>query len=317
MNQQPLQFSKTNFILLQNEKEALQKTIKLISEENIKLKSQVHDMKITVRENKKVLNDYIINITNKDKLFEKLNLIIAELKEKIKKLEEKLKEKEMNRIQSSEIKELIKDKEINFININQNNNYSLTSQNNYINTEKKENENFSQKTSNEEICNSLSTITSRKDIKYNVLNKNSDNFDNIENIREKQNIINEELNNIKIQLQNILEQNTLKSKINQNLKKYDSNEKKPSSLNNSYISQDISDLSNSFDENIKKNNSNTIINLKEKYNTNNLSNFFMKIDEKCDSVYLIDGNLNIWEIKKSDMTYDELNDIKKKEENNE
>ena len=87
---EPLPFSKSNFILLQNEKENLEKSFKIISEENKRLKTQVHDMKITVRENKKVLNDYIINITNKDKLFEKLNSIIAELKDKIKKLEEKI-----------------------------------------------------------------------------------------------------------------------------------------------------------------------------------------------------------------------------------
>ena len=68
---QPLTFTKQNFIFLQKERESLQNSLKKISEENEKLKTQVHDMKITVRENKKLLNDYIINITNKDKLFEK------------------------------------------------------------------------------------------------------------------------------------------------------------------------------------------------------------------------------------------------------
>ena len=119
---EPLSFSKSNFILLQNEKENLEKSFKIISEENKRLKTQVHDMKITVRENKKVLNDYIINITNKDKLFEKLNSIIAELKEKIKKLEEKIE------------KNKSKDIKINY-NIDNNNIQNMHEKQNSINEE--------------------------------------------------------------------------------------------------------------------------------------------------------------------------------------
>ena len=303
--EQPLSFTKSNFILLQNDRESLQKTIKLISEENIKLKTQVRDMKITVRENKKVLNDYIINITNKDKLFEKLNLIIKELKEKIKRLEDKIKENEKRKLNTTDIKEILKDKEINFININQNNNYSVTSQNNYMHLEKSENSNNHTTNQKGEIRNDLNDLTiGNYSIKY---------------IQEKQNIINDELINIKKEINNIMEQNTLKKKLNQNLKsiKIDkdnneniNNDKLKNSFNNSYISEEISDLSSSIDEDYKKNNSDNIINIKDKYNNiDNLTNFFMKFDEKNDSLFLIDGKNNIWEIiKRNDLS---INEIKK------
>ena len=301
--EQPLSFTKSNFILLQNDRESLQKTVKLISEENIKLKTQVHDMKITVRENKKVLNDYIINITNKDKLFEKLNLIIKELKEKIKRLEDKIKENEKRKLNTTDLKEILKDKEINFININQNNNYSVTSQNNYMNLEKSENANNDITNQKGEIRNDLNDLTiGNYSIKY---------------IQEKQNIINDELINIKKEINNIMEQNTLKKKLNQNLKsiKIDkdnngniNNDKLNNSFNNSYISEEISDLSSSIDEDYKKNNSDNIINIKDKYNNiDNLTNFFMKFDEKNDSLFLIDGKNNIWEIiKRNDLSIIEI-----------
>ena len=252
---EPLSFSKSNFILLQNEKENLEKSFKKISEENQRLKTQVHDMKITVRENKKVLNDYIINITNKDKLFEKLNSIIAELKEKIKKLEEKI---EKNK--------------------------------------SKEN-----KTNN--------TI-------------NSDDI-NMQNIYQKQMSINEEIDNIKNEIKLIKEQNTLKGKINQKLSIFEGNnhDKKAVDDNNnnknneySFISEQISDLSESLDENDKGIRCNKhIFNLDKRYNidVDNLTNFFTKIDENKEELFLIDGKSNVWEIiKRKDLTIDEINKFK-------
>ena len=277
-----LTFTKSNFILLQNEKELLQNSLKIITEENQKLKNEVKDMKITVKENKKLLNDYLINIANKDKLYEKLNSIINELQEKIKYLEDNQKQNENNTIKNTGIKE------INFININQNNNYSLAPQNNYVNEGINEN------------------------------NKNEN------EIRVKQNKINEEIINIKKQLDIIIEQNSLKNKLNQNLKtdiNNDSNNESNNnnvnndklknsfnnSFNNSYISEEISSLSNSFDENLKKEKSDSIFNLKEKYNIENLSNFFNKFDEKNDKIFLIDGKSNIWEIiKREDLSMDEI-----------
>ena len=291
---QTITFTKQNFIFLQKERESLQNSIKKISEENEKLKTQVYDMKITVKENKKVLNDYIINITNKDKLFEKLNLIISELKDKIKILEEKLKKNpSINKINSSEIKE------INFININQNNNYSVTSQ--IIGEETK-------------------NINNEKDILKTDPVKTDLNYEwSINDIREKQNLINNEIIDIKNQLDIIKEQNSFKKKINQSLKadikdsiNDNKNEKLKESFNNSYISQEISSLSNSFDDEINKvNNDKMIFNIEKKYcNIDNLTNFITKVDEKNDKLFLVDGNHNIWEIiKRNDLNIEEIKKI--------
>ena len=288
---QPITFTKQNFIFLQKERESLQNSIKKLSEENEKLKTQVHDMKITVKENKKVLNDYIINITKKDKLFEKLNLIISELKDKIKILEEKLKKNpSINKINSSEIKE------INFININQNNNYSVTSQ--IIGEETK-------------------NINNEKDILKTDPVKTDLNYEwSINDIREKQSLINNEIIDIKNQLDIIKEQNSFKKKINQSLKadikdsiNDNNNEKLKESFNNSYISQEISSLSNSFDDEINKvNNDKMIFNIEKKYcNIDNLTNFITKVDEKNDKLFLVDGNHNIWEIiKRNDLNIEEI-----------
>ena len=239
---QSLPFSKPNFILLQKEIETLKKSIEIITEENKKLKTQVHDMKITVKENKKVLNDYIINITNKDKLFEKLNLIIIELKEKNQKLEEKLKQKEKNKIN---------------------------------------------KTQNGDI-----NIEENKDI---------------QNIKERQDIINREIFDIKGQLESLLEVNALKKKLNQNLK---NNENNIENLDNSYISQEISDLSDYFEENNKKV---EIFPLDRKYNNvnENLTDFISFGNDRNDSIFLIDGKNNIWEIiRRSDLSQEKINNKK-------
>ena len=239
---QSLAFTKPNFILLQKELDTLKKSLEIITEENKKLKTQVHDMKITVKENKKVLNDYIINITNKDKLFEKLNLIIKELKEKNEKLEEKLKQKEKNKIN---------------------------------------------KTQNGDI-----NIEENKDI---------------QNIKERQDIINREIFDIKGQLESLLEVNALKKKLNQNLK---NNENNIENLDNSYISQEISDLSDYFEENNKKI---EIFPLDRKYgNVNeNLTDFISFGNDRNDSIFLIDGKNNIWEIiRRSDLSQEKINNKK-------
>ena len=239
---QSLPFTKPNFILLQKELDTLKKSLEIITEENKKLKTQVHDMKITVKENKKVLNDYIINITNKDKLFEKLNLIIIELKEKNEKLEEKLKQKEKNKIN---------------------------------------------KTQNGDI-----NIEENKDI---------------QNIKERQEIINTEILDIKGQLESILEVNALKKKLNQNLK---NNENNIENLDNSYISQEISDLSDYFEENNKRV---EIFQLDRKYDNvnDNLTDFISFGNDRNDSIFLIDGKNNIWEIiRRSDLSQEKINNKK-------
>ena len=74
-----LPFSKANFYVLEQERNMLKITLDFLSTENQKLKSQIEDMKITVRHNKEQLEEYVTKITNKDKVFEKMNNQIAEI----------------------------------------------------------------------------------------------------------------------------------------------------------------------------------------------------------------------------------------------
>jgi hemerythrin-like domain-containing protein len=70
-----LPFSKQNFYMLEQERNMLKITLDFLSEENSKLKSQIEDMKTTVRHNKEQLEEYVTKITNKDKgkLYRSLN----------------------------------------------------------------------------------------------------------------------------------------------------------------------------------------------------------------------------------------------------
>ena len=61
-----LPFNKANFYVLEQERNMLKITLDFLSTENQKLKSQVEDMKITVRHNKEQLEEYVTKITNKE-----------------------------------------------------------------------------------------------------------------------------------------------------------------------------------------------------------------------------------------------------------
>ena len=80
-------FNKNNFIKLEEEKNMLKITLKYISEENEKLKNELEDMKITAKKNKEMLKEYINTITDKDKLFTKMNSQIESLTTRLKILE--------------------------------------------------------------------------------------------------------------------------------------------------------------------------------------------------------------------------------------
>ena len=58
-----LPFSKANFYVLEQERNMLKITLDFLSTENQKLKSQIEDMKITVRHNKEQLEEYVTKIT--------------------------------------------------------------------------------------------------------------------------------------------------------------------------------------------------------------------------------------------------------------
>ena len=82
-----LPFNKANFYVLEQERNMLKITLDFLSTENQKLKSQVEDMKITVRHNKEQLEEYVTKITNKDKVFEKMNNQIEQLTTRLKVLD--------------------------------------------------------------------------------------------------------------------------------------------------------------------------------------------------------------------------------------
>ena len=129
----------------------------------------------------------------------------------------------------------------------------------------------------------------------------------IQNIKERQDIINQEIFNIKGQLESILEANALKKKLNQNL---NNNENSIENFDNSYISQEISDLSDYFEDNNKRV---EIFQLDRKYdNVNeNLTNFISFGNDRNDSIFLIDGKNNIWEIiRRSDLSEEKINNKK-------
>ena len=98
MKNHDLSFSKVNFLTLKKERDMLKITLKCITEENDKLKNELNDMKITVKKNKDMLKEYINQITNKDKLFEKMSSTIEQLRTRLKALEISKREKELNSV---------------------------------------------------------------------------------------------------------------------------------------------------------------------------------------------------------------------------
>ena len=71
MKNNELPFNKTNFINLKKERDMLKITLQYFTQENENLKNELNDMKITAKKNKDMLKEYVYQITNKDKLFEK------------------------------------------------------------------------------------------------------------------------------------------------------------------------------------------------------------------------------------------------------
>ena len=61
--------------------------------ENETLKQKLEDMKITAMHNKNMLKEYILSITNKDQIVEKLQCIIENLQERINSQDEYIKKK--------------------------------------------------------------------------------------------------------------------------------------------------------------------------------------------------------------------------------
>ena len=106
---------------LKKERDMLKITLDYIREENENLKNETNDTKITAKKNKGMLKEYVYQITNKDKLFEKMTSTIEQLKSRLKAMEQSKKNKK------------IYDKDFNneFINYNTNNGSTMTNSNNY------------------------------------------------------------------------------------------------------------------------------------------------------------------------------------------
>jgi len=121
MKKNELAFNKTNFMNLKKERDMLKITLDYIREENENLKNELNDMKITAKKNKDMLKEYVYQITNKDKLFEKMTSTIEQLKSRLKAMEQSKKNKKLY------------DKDFNneFINYNTNNGSTMTNSNNY------------------------------------------------------------------------------------------------------------------------------------------------------------------------------------------
>ena len=121
MKNNELSFNKTNFANLKKERDMLKITLQYITEENENLKNELNDMKITAKKNKDMVKEYVYQITNKDKLFEKMSSTIEQYKSRLKAMEQSKKIK----------KKYEKDLTNDFVNYNTNNHSTTTNSNNY------------------------------------------------------------------------------------------------------------------------------------------------------------------------------------------
>ena len=97
----PLQFSKANFQVLEQERDLLKITLEFLSKENEQLKLQLEDMQMTVKHNKEQLDEYVTTITSKDKMFEKMASQIEQLTNRLKSLESRDKKSSRSKIDHS------------------------------------------------------------------------------------------------------------------------------------------------------------------------------------------------------------------------
>ena len=121
MKNNELAFNKTNFANLKKERDMLKITLQYITEENENLKNELNDMKITAKKNKDMLKEYVYQITNKDKLFEKMTSTIEQLKSRLEALEQSKKNKKKNE----------KDFSNDYMNYNTYNHSTATNSNNH------------------------------------------------------------------------------------------------------------------------------------------------------------------------------------------
>jgi hypothetical protein len=382
-------FNKNNFIKLEEEKNLLKITLKYISEENEKLKNELEDMKITAKKNKEMLQEYVNKITDKDKLFIKMNSQIESLTTRLKVLDVFNKKQKINKeryfgmntnptinnniVYTNSLNNEVKTTNVSTGNYqlnsltnnntksnNNNNNinksFSFVNQNlkkalifknisqkNKINSNIKNitnkiikkvndvNDTFDDELKSFKSSNIINNPKDKNSIKSYINQNNKIDINSNKLINEfllKQNILLEEINNIKDDIQFIKEnksKNKMQNKLNQsiisNISKISDNSqniiKNNSNFNNSFISNNSSlnssfisnSLNNSINNSKQKNEEDKKqINLSNRYKFDfNLTNFLNSYKETKNILFLIDNNENIWEIiPRNDLNIEDL-----------
>lgn len=272
-----LPFSKANFYVLEQERNMLKITLDFLSTENQKLKSQLEDMKITVRHNKEQLEEYVTKITNKDKVFEKMNNQIEQLTMRLKVLDNLNKKKK-------------------------NGSLKLMHQESNIMTNDK---NLFQSSTNVTTGLNSSVIVTKEEKNLYSAKRNDEKF---KEFFSKQSEILEEMNILKDDVQFLLE-NKSKSKLKEHLdnsfysnRSFTSNSNISSASNRNGLNDSMSILNSSINSTVSTNNKRKF-NLKERFNFDkNLSEFLFSYNPKKNVLVLVDSKGDVWElIKRKDL----------------
>lgn len=275
-----LPFNKANFYVLEQERNMLKITLDFLSTENQKLKSQVEDMKITVRHNKEQLEEYVTKITNKDKVFEKMNNQIEQLTTRLKVLDN-LNRKKKNSLINSKQTDIIP-------------NNNSTNEKNQL---------FQSSTNVTTGLNSSVIVTKEEKNLYSA-KRNDEKF---KEFFCKQSEILEEMNVLKDDVQFLLE-NKSKTKLKEHLDQsfYSNrsiNSNMSSSSNRNQLNDSMSILNSSTNSVLSNRGLRTKFNLKERFNFDkNLNEFLANFNPKKNILLLIDNKGEVWElIKRKDL----------------
>ena len=94
--------SRNNIKALEEEINFLKITIQHFNNENIEIKNQIEDLKITLNSDKRLLQEYLLQISHKDSTVIKLNHTVEQLKKRLDNLEPQQFTKKNNRISTPE-----------------------------------------------------------------------------------------------------------------------------------------------------------------------------------------------------------------------
>lgn len=269
-------FSKQNFIRLKEDREELLLTIASLQKDNKDLKNKINDLKITLKSNKELLQDYANQIYEKDQLYDKLNATIDDLKMQLTELEKKEKKYAENIYRSSTSK---------------------------LNTMFYENEN-NKEIKNDENIEDNNFFFKKQNIIMDELFGIKENLRFLIRLFGKRNI-----------KKNLNESINLEENLNASFYSEKNNNEGANNLDefdNSFISENIEEIS----ENNNKclNGANKIIfNLNKRYDfDDNFTKFIEQTDLNDDLILLVDGKENLWEIiKRDDLTLNQVREFTK------